>query len=285
MSEAEISQDDKYVEDETKKMCKLLYRYDTAWETASGWDDIIKDFSVKCEELNMRFYKKYRLLIYTEQIKQKWGELRLYCTIKQDPGVFLTFVRSVLKKITDTLFKVKYDYKQVIDEPRHKNHYIKVFKDRESAKDSGWTIASNVKDYDWCGRFVRVTEHDVFGTQHMEATKHKFLRKILTKLYNWKTSLARDRQGDLKNMEIAVIREYMDSMLKTYIAEAEDKAAHTCESCGKKLRIDDDHCWTTGWVRLLCKECAINGKTRYYSNRKLYEGQTLIGEKKDDDED
>ncbi len=193
-------------------------------------------------------------------------------------------MRSVLKKITNALFKVKYNYKRVIDEHTHKNHYIKVFKDRESAKDSGWTLASNVKDHDWCGRFVRITDYDVFGSHHMVATKHRLLRKILDKLNKWKASLDSDRYRN-SDRKTAVIREYMDSMLDTYTTEAEDKAAHTCESCGRHLQAESDRCWTQGWVRILCKQCAVKGKTRYYSSGNLYEGETLLEKRTDDDED
>ena len=283
---ADAEKKENYTERETKEMCKHLYCDNVGWETAEGWDDIIKDFSVKCEELNLRFYRKYRLKIYAEQIKQKWGELRIYCSITQDPGVFMTFARSLLKKVTETLFKVNYGYKQVIDEHTHKNHYIKVFKDEEGRKKAGGALASNVKDYKWFGRFVRVTDYDVFGSHHMEATKHKLLRKILDKLYHWKTSLGNDQYDPSKaSKETSVIREYMDSMLDQYTTEAENKAAHTCESCGRNLVAESDKCWTKGWVRLLCKSCATRGKSRYYCDGKLYEGETLIEEKKEEDED
>jgi hypothetical protein len=269
------------VEQETYGLCKHLYSDKVKWETSSGWDEVIRKFSIKCEELNLRFYGKYRLKIIAEQIKQKWGELRIYCSIKLDPHPFTRFLRRVIGRMTNRLNRVDYKYKTVVDSYSHKKHLISVFDSKDSRDKLGRILDPNSGNFEWCGKFIRTTDYDVFGTHHLEPTRHRLLKKIFAGLVKFNMRLGNEPSKISKDTEL--IREYMDMMLDTYTTEAENEAVHTCEECGRKLIVESDRCWTKGWVRCLCKSCAIAGKGRYYCDGELYEKGVLIEGKKSED--
>lgn len=267
----------------TYDLCPHLYHDKVRWETSSGWDEVLRDFSIKCEELNVRFYKKYRLKIIAEQIKQKWGELRIYCSVKRDPSAFVMFTRRIIRAITSRLNKVDYKYKTVIDSHSHKKHFICVYDSKESRDKIGNFLGSNSRSFEWCGKFIRTVELDVFGSHHLEPTRHRLLKMLFSWLVKMNMRLGQEPRKI--SQETALIREYMDSMLDEYMSEAEERASHTCEECGRRLPAESDRCWTKGWVRCLCKSCAAAGGSRYYCEGDLYDKEVLIEKKKKDDED
>ena len=55
------------------------------WECGDGWNDILANLPYKLESLNIRFYKKYRVRIEAEQVKEKYGTLRFYYQLYIDP--------------------------------------------------------------------------------------------------------------------------------------------------------------------------------------------------------
>jgi hypothetical protein len=54
---------------------------------------------LECENIHILYYEKYRYRIILEQIKEKYGSLRIYFTIIKDPPKLINCILKVFKKI------------------------------------------------------------------------------------------------------------------------------------------------------------------------------------------
>lgn len=277
----------KGIREDAFKKCKIFYspKICTTWETGDGWNKILYDFSIKCEELNLRFYKKYRIKVVATQIKQKFGDLRIYCSFVQDPPFILRFLRNILEKIINKFTKVDFNYKTVDSTPWHQRHVIKIFKS-ESDRKKEYFGSTNEHLYDWDNRFILVTHFGIPGTTKMKPTKNKFKHFILYFFLNISKRIEKYHKNP---PEInSLVLEYIEVTTNQYIREAEKQAARTCEKCGCEYNSPNELCRTIGWVSFICEKCACENDRKYVKDGKIYEYGKYIKDLKqmtDDDEE
>jgi len=253
-------------------LCKMLYSSRTAWEVDDGWYELLYKFSFLCEELNDRFYPKYRCKIVTSQIKQKYGGLRIYADVVHDPNIVFTFISNILSKLSEVLSKIDFKLTYVQDTPQYKKHDIKVFNSKEEFEKTGFSTCSNVKSMMVRDKTVSVTHYDVFAKRHTEPQRFKILYKIKGYLTKW--SYFFDSLQCLSFVspnKLSKVMKYMNIMMDKYIQDAENEASNTCEHCGSKLNDKYNKCCETlGYVMNLCEKCAIKTGTKYIKDDKIY---------------
>lgn len=93
--------------------CRILYGYRRiGWECGNGWNVPLADLSYALEELNLRFYGKYRTKVVAEQVKEKFGTLRFYYAVvtvqplwRRLPGMALGALLGLIKRKVDFRFR------------------------------------------------------------------------------------------------------------------------------------------------------------------------------------
>lgn len=101
------------LQDEAIDACRILYGYrKLGWECNDGWNVPLAGLSYALEELNLRYWKKCRIRIVAEQVKEKFGTLRFYYTVltqqplwRRLPGMALNALRELIRRKVD--FKLK----------------------------------------------------------------------------------------------------------------------------------------------------------------------------------
>ena len=63
--------------------------------------------------------------------------------------------------------------------------------------------------------------------------------------------------------EQEVMMEYANEMAEEYIAQAEKECMEVCEDCGTQFYESNPRVMTTGWMNILCKECAEKTNRSY----------------------
>ena len=57
--------------------------------------------------------------------------------------------------------------------------------------------------------------------------------------------------------------EYADIKAEEYIDQAEKECMDVCEDCGTRFYKGNPRVMTTGWISILCEECAKKGNRDY----------------------
>lgn len=257
--------------------CKLLYRNPCPWSVGKGWYNTISDFSYKCEELNLRYYRKYRTRIALYDIKQKYGMLRIYGVVELDPNGFVCLLIGCIDRIINKLRCIDYKYEIKTDHKPYKVYDISVMdNNNEDSTSSSFTMTSNIN-----GKTVKTTTIYNGGTSKMVPTKHKFTHFILTavkKIQSVLRGISIPRSTSEKN----VIYNFMNNCLEEMVDKCENDSEHICERCGKGVS-NNTACYTTGWISVLCEKCATKCGREYIQDNKIYKGGTYLGDANNDE--
>jgi hypothetical protein len=264
--------DKENIYEKVKKYCKILYIDECPWCIGGGWYDLMYDFSLLCEEINLRYYKKYRYRISLTQVKEKYGNLRIYFEIVKDPPAFITYIINMLEKIDDLYFSKntnEYDFKKIIDENPHKKITFSILNDTTN-KDE-YIFTKNTIELD--NKLINTSIVHNLGKWHYIPTKHKF-KYMLKKINNWLINKL-NVLFSLKNNNYSIY-EILHLNVSKLVNEYEQKSSNICEECG--LYLHDEYnkkCTTIGWVRILCENCAKKSNQKYYMDNKIFKNGEL----------
>lgn len=247
------------------KNCKMLYKEVSkpssescamwGWQFDDGWNQTVKDLSVKLEMLNLLFYPKYGVHIVMEEAKEKFGTLRFYYSVRTDsPLIYriwhkpFTFVyewlrRNINYNIVCLVDKESYytDDKTEIDE-----------KDVENKKKTLENV-SNVEVKQIDGKWYEVAHMYHHAITHTEPTKHKILYYIQKMMLKMSIFLNFRKEPSSKQL---VIADAVDRLANQFVAEAEKECYNTCECCGARIGLDySPRVQTKGWIKYLCETC------------------------------
>ncbi len=101
---------------EAVENCPILYEHsDLVWETPIGWNPIIAAVSYRLETWNL-LYKRFGVRIIAEQIKDKFGGLRFYYTVR--PGAKHPVLYSIVGSILKLLGRIDYGMQATLDKDR-----------------------------------------------------------------------------------------------------------------------------------------------------------------------
>lgn len=112
---------------------------------------------------------------------------------------------------------------------------------------------------------------------HSVPTKHKLFYKL--------SQYARKKMFSCHHEmtpEQDVICELMFDFAEKQVNEAVKECEARCEMCGSHF--GDEHwnpaCTTTGWIKLICEDCAVKNSYRYYKGKHLYFNRKKVTLKK-----
>lgn len=260
--------------------CRILYKDNFCnWDVEHGWYDILSEFSYLCEELNIRFYKKYRFRISLEQIKQKFGTLRIYATVVQDPCRFSTWIIDILKKVISKLKKIDYNLKRTTCNNSHSNYVIEIY-DTENELTNDKKNGSNVTISQIKDKFVKTIKYKECEKIIYKPTKYKiiyYFKCVLEKITRWLFNFSFTLQKLTNSKKDDAIMEYMNIKMDKFISEYEHKSENICERCGYVINKNyDSVCYTIGWITTLCESCAQKSGYEYEMDGKIYNNGTFI---------
>lgn len=249
-------------------------------ECDKGWAEPIRSMSAKLETLNLLFYPKYRIRIKADQIKEKYGTLRVYTSVIQDHGPVLTFLCNIVRNTTEWLKRnVDYGMKEVEIHPTYTKTQITELKDKSEflkEQEIAKTI-SNVEVEEKNGKYLKKTTLIYYRQIQYVPTKRIFVWE-LKKYLDW---LEFRLDGVPKaNWKQNVISEYLMTESERIIKDAENECYNVCEKCGRQIGTEwSTRCETAGHITYICDKCAANCKNTYYKNGALYLGSEMLKSK------
>lgn len=270
--------------DSTIKNCKILYKDGcTYWSTNQGWFRLISNFSYFCEELNIRFYKKYRYRIMIEDIKQKYGTLRIYASVVRDPCRIITWVYNKLKNLCNKLNEFNYELEDIQKIKSNYNYDIYIYDtEKELNADNPFGLDMTISRIN--DKYVKISKHKIYNRPKYKPTKHRviyYIKQYIEKLSNWIYKIG---STDKETEEQKCISEYMNMMLFKLIDEYENESESVCEKCGYSIdKNNESMCYTTGWINTLCEHCAEKSGLEYEKNGKLYQNGKFIKDLKNNE--
>ena len=111
------------------KQCRLLYRQAKlsmmetcmCWgiECGTGWYEPIKELSYRLECINYAILPKWGFVIEAEQVKEKFGTLRFYFTVREIPSLWRRFLAAPFMWLGITKIDAKGFEKKVADGISH----------------------------------------------------------------------------------------------------------------------------------------------------------------------
>jgi len=254
-----------------------------SWECGAGWNDVLAAMSYRIEALNIELYKKYRIKCVAEQIKEKFGTLRVYTRIVVDPPAWKSFLPDVLMKLYNKICALKTDHamKKVVDRAKHVEYeYELMSKEDFSEAEKGKYKCSNVDYYESGGRYYKVIRLDRYEQTHYEPTKNMLLYRIKNAINLTARRLELWVEPDKQPRVQIVMSEFMDGYVEKIIRDAEDGCYRKCEKCGCDIGTEySPRCETRGWITYLCEDCAKKQGGNYVKHDRKQE------EKKDEDQD
>lgn len=258
----------------TIRDCKILYKKNHChWEVKNGWYDLLSEFSYLCEEINIRFYKKYRYRISMDQVKQKYGILRIYATVEKDPCCFITYINDIIYKLISKLDTLDYKFKKINHNNFHSNYLIEIY-DTEDEFIKDIKCGSNVTTSKIKDKFIKTIKNSEYTIPVYKPTKLQilyYIKKGLEKISNWLFGFPWIHLKKHYSAENNVIFEYINLKLDKLISKYEHKSENICEECGYVINKKyDSVCYTTGWITTLCKSCAKKSGNEYEMDGKIY---------------
>lgn len=269
----------KSFERELDQLCPHLYfdKHHLAYCPKFGWIDLVRDMSLKLEMLNVQL-KRYGARVVIDQCKDKFGMLRVYAEATLMVPWHAEVIVNALDRIHFWLTeKVDFKMKTVVDMPSYMKLLEEEVTEAEYERGIKYT-ASNVRYVKKDGKFFRQGSYQTFRATHQEATQHKLTYKLSSmmmtvsqKIQNWHHS-----KKHTAKQEFGL--QYGDMMCSKIIAEAEEKSANVCESCGGELGQSkvNKRCVTRGWIKNLCPACAERSGEEFFIDGELHKGQKCI---------
>lgn len=222
-------------------------------EAGDGWFEPLNKLSHKLERLN-EFYKKDRVCIRAEQVKEKFGTLRFYYRVEYVPSNICRLISSMVKIVPNTINKhVKFKYVNVIDKPAYetdecdeisKESYDKL----SSSKDNNKLFTLKEED----GKFYKMYKLHHAAKTHRTLCNHEFAHWVMTTLNNVANYIIAYEPSAKQEM----IREALEAEAYDLVRTAENECYDRCEICGSIFGNYNKRQRTYGWIKYICKHCA-----------------------------
>lgn len=257
------------------------------FECNESWKEPLWKASCALEELNLRYWPKFKVRIQACQVKSKYAGLRFYYDIVKDGAWYKRIPHDFFEKIYRKLQAVKYKYKEVQDIAPFIEHRVEELKTKEAyvrEKHSAEHI-SNVRVEEKDGKWFKYTDLENRGKWHSEPTKHKLLYKLKDCI--WKLVIMLDSYGEEWTNKQLVIGRFMRDQADNIIRQAEDECYDLCEECGANIGKNGyrERCETSGRISYICDECAKKHKGGYYMKGAYYEDGKLVKTKEELDKE
>ena len=260
-----------------------------------GWMSPLRRACYELEALNIK-YRKHKIWVRTQQIKEKFGGLRFYTEIFTRPTGFVGFALSPVFFLRDRLLKIDFGFERV-DKTVDRVFYTELTEEqyRDGNDESGNKIEKNIVrfelDKNWSGGFNPPPKEDTeylvsndgysdkipryaiakaytFKRFENRCTRHKFLYWVFLKL----NGLIRLTAGNFfETREQRVLAAAFGSEVDDIIARATEECGSRCQDCG--ITIGTEHsprCATVGWVNYLCEGCAKIRGGEYEKGGKIF---------------
>lgn len=251
------------------------------FESGSGWKGPLYRMSCRLEELNLRYWPKYRVRIEMVQVKEKFGTLCAYYDLHRDGSGFKWWLHNKFYSLYKKANSLNYKPKQILDRDVWTEHELTELTKIEwlKAKHRSSNV-SNVRFFEENGRYFKQTSFDHCRQFHYEPTRLKFMVPIKNFLY--KLACKTDNWASKANSKQEVIMTVMQEEAEKIVHDAEKECEGTCEDCGERIGTKwSPTCETTGWIRYLCKDCAEKHKNNYFMNGELWNGETRLKTKEE----
>lgn len=240
------------IEKSAAKACPILYHYlmypgnsdGLVWETPAGWNQALADFSYRVEALN-RLYSKYHVSCEAEQIKEKFGSLRIYYGIvSRNP--FRNLIQQIISIPRRWLFNVNYackleQTKKYIESNRTEltESEIEAFNKgtltlkRRPDENSGQPF-EEVEITD--GKYFKVCKYLGIATSVFKPSKHKALYRLKGLLDKWYFALEPGAPTEKQLPIVNAFRLQVDELIE----QAEREVESVCMICGA-TKSEDEH--------------------------------------------
>lgn len=284
----EVESFDDKLRDKTINECSILYPkdgYRMSWGCGRGWYSIISNLSYEIEAFNI-LYAKHGLVTVVDQVKEKFGTLRFYCTTFINPPLrynFLYKFLNAIKKFNNRHFN--FNVVTVVDRNEHIKMFVRDLSKEEYSEMSGPYSTNSLfyetKGSDGNDRYYRITKINACAETHPKPTTHRLIYHLnrfigkyasvfdFSRFYNE----SRKRQVLWKTVRFKV---------EELVRKAEHECYNVCEECGRSF--DDEHyprCETVGYIRYICEKCAKHLGVSYYKNKELHKVTKRVGDGED----
>lgn len=274
--------------DKTINECSTLYPKDgfrMVWDCGSGWYPIISNLSYEIEALNI-LYAKYGIVTVVDQVKEKFGTLRFYCTTFIQPPLRYNFLYKFLNAVKN-FNKKHFDFNTVtvVDRNEHIVFVVRDLSKEEYSEMSGPYSTNSLfyeaKSSDGNDRYYKITRMDACAETHPKPTKHRLIYH-LNKLIEKHASLFDFSRLFVESRKRLVLYKNVRFRTEELVRKAEQECYNVCEECGRS--IGDEHsprCETDGYLRYICEKCAKRLDVPYYKNKELHMGTRRIKDGED----
>jgi len=282
------------IEEQVIQDCPILFRnigrpltesiISFGFECGKGWHTAIANTCRELEMVNSEYYKKYRVRIQADQIKEKFGEIRFYYSVVVDPCAFIVWFANRFNSVYQYLNAYKrFDYKmtKVVDvEPYDYDETKVLTKEQYECQKAYKYTASNVELKEENGKYLEICHLHNYGKSHMEPTR----LKLLWHVKEFANKMFCRLMYSFKRSDTAIVRNCiasMHSVTSKLIKQLELECAQRCEDCGSQIGTEwSPACRTTGWIAYLCQSCAEKHNSNYVKNGELWCGKKRIKTKK-----
>lgn len=268
-----------------RKSCPMLYPdARPGWECGAGWTRPLEKLSYKLETLNEVFSRSFGVYAEAEQVKEKFGTLRFYFSVKTNMRAAPEALRRAVSKCTELISrKVDFSYKYVVVAPRRVILTCREVKAGEDCKLSLTETAVPSRDRRSCY---------IYGEDRVYEKKRRIPTRNRAAWLFMRACCAVERilYGTYKaaNRRQIVARQCLDDLVEELVGKAEDECYSTCEECGRKIGDKySPRCSSVGWIRYLCERCARESGQTYIKNGVKYgkTGEKIEDLRKDQHED
>jgi hypothetical protein len=255
--------------------CKMLFSgLDHNPIVDYGWMYAIEELCYKLEGLNYD-YSKYGLKVVADQTKEKFGTLRFYTHIEQNPigfiGGLCRFFHylsiktqvSEMERVVDVPGYTTIEWREITKEQydtkcdNYGNPLQNAFFDVLFTKDRDSVSITQLVNYRYLleenGKYYFSFPLYHCPKCHMEPKNHKIrymFSKIINNISYWISNFYKEPTIQcVKHNEF----EYKVDEL---IMIAEQKCMGVCQHCGVTFRDFNPRCETLGWTTYICEECA-----------------------------
>lgn len=255
------------------KDCLTLYPDGRpGWECGIGWTDVLAKLSYKIECANQLFKRNFRVHAVADQVKEKFGELRFYYTVRRDAPSVVERLCGLLRKTADVILrKADFRTKRVIVKPA-----MVTFKCKElppSASDDSFYNGKLLESPD--GFRCLLNKVRKYEISKRVPTRLRPLWHIAYACYKAESWLLDLYSADLNRQNIGA--EALEDFVEKAIRETEDACHSTCEECGSSIGTDYlPRCETLGWITYICERCAKKRGVKYRKGNGIYKDGEFV---------
>lgn len=265
--------------DETVRNCRILYGgHCHCWECGAGWHQVLQDLSYSLETLNFQ-YEKYGVAVQAAQVKEKFAGLRFYYDVVTLRPWYATCWSAPFRALSRALCRIDYDRKDVVTRPRGMEIDVReVPEERLAAVEADPSrLATNVRTSRAFGKCWETTAQTRWAETRIVPTRHRALYSALKAANTLAVKFDCDWEFGSRLRRKEIVGTALQKQVDVLIRDAERQCHETCENCGNQIGTDwSPRCETRGWIRGLCKKCAVAQKSQYVIGNEVWQAGEKI---------